>query len=182
MEDRRAERRRHAGPAFGTDGTVYVALEQSRRRVPPPRGSREDARSYATRWWRSIAKTLKPKDWFTAAGADFNASPIVVRYKDKDLVAATAQDGRLYLLDGASLGGADHKTALHVTAKYTAGGGRRPGLATWEARGHALDPGDRRPGRLAAEPASSSPPNGPVGRAGERRRLQARPIRAARWR
>ena len=46
----------------------------------------------------------------------------------------SGNDGRLYLLDAASLGGADHRTPLHVTAKYSApatGGG----LATWEDDG-----------------------------------------------
>ena len=47
---------------------------------------------------------------------------MVIRHKDKDLVAAAANDGKLYLLDSASLGGADHKTPLHVTPKYTAAG------------------------------------------------------------
>ena len=76
-------------------------------------------------------ETLKPKDWFTAPGADFNATPIVIRHKDKDLIAATANDGRLYLLDAASLGGSDHKTPLAVTAKFTdAGAGTA--LATFE--------------------------------------------------
>ena len=79
-------------------------------------------------------KTLERKDWFIADGADFNASPMVIRYKDRDLVAVTGNDGRLYLLDGASLGGADHKTPLHVTAKYTAAGAGMA-LATWEDQG-----------------------------------------------
>ena len=38
------------------------------------------------------------------------------------------------MLDGASLGGADHKTPLHVTAKYTAAGAGMA-LATWEDQG-----------------------------------------------
>ena len=82
--------------------------------------------------------TLQPKDWFTADGADFNTSPVVIRHKDKDLVAAAGNDGRLYLLDGASLGGADHKTPLHVTAKYTAAGAGG-GAGDLGGRGHAVD-------------------------------------------
>ena len=73
----------------------------------------------------------------------------------------TGNDGRLYLLDGASLGGADHKTPLHVTAKYTAAGAAA--LATWE------DDGTRwivapRPARHAAgrevHRERPAPPNG----------------------
>ena len=40
-------------------------------------------------------KTLERKDWFIANGADFNASPMVIRYKERDLVAVTGNDGRL---------------------------------------------------------------------------------------
>jgi outer membrane protein assembly factor BamB len=40
----------------------------------------------------------------------------------------------MYLLAAASLGGADHKTPLHVTPKYTAPGAGA-GLATWESQG-----------------------------------------------
>ena len=77
---------------------------------------------------------MQPKDWFTADAADFNASPVVFKHKDRELVAASGNDGRLYLLDAASLGGADHRTPLHVTAKYSAPG-TGGGLATWEDEG-----------------------------------------------
>jgi hypothetical protein len=129
------------GPAFGGDGTLYVALGNA-----PERGDR----TYANAIVALDRATLQPKDWFSAPGVEFNAAPIVLRYKSapdrvadaaddgrrdrRDLVAATADDGRMYLLDGASLGGADHKTPLHVTAKYTAPGARA-GLATWESQG-----------------------------------------------
>ncbi len=78
--------------------------------------------------------SLQPRDWFSAPGADFNASPIVIRHKDTDLVAVTGNDGKLYLLDGASLGGGHHKTPLHVTSKFTATGAGTA-LATCEDQG-----------------------------------------------
>jgi len=115
-----------AGPAFGGDGTLYVALGHA---------ARGGDSTYANAIVALDRATLKPKDWFSAPGVEFNAAPIVLRSKaDSDLVAATADDGRMYLLDAASLGGADHKTPLHVTAKYTAPGARA-GLATWESQG-----------------------------------------------
>lgn len=137
------------GPAFGTDGTLYVALGNA---------PRVGVSTYANSVVSLDRATLKPKDWFSAAGVEFNASPIVLRFKDHDLVAATANDGRMYLLDGASLGGADHKTPLHVTPKYTAGGAGA-GLATWESEGT----------RWILAPVSGAPqaglkfaPNGPT--------------------
>jgi outer membrane protein assembly factor BamB len=59
---------------------------------------------------------------------------MVMRHNSKDLVIATANDGRLYVLDSTSLGGADHNTPLHVTAKYTAAGATA-GASTWEDQG-----------------------------------------------
>lgn len=113
------------GPTFGPDGTLYVATTK-------------DASSTANRFANAVvaldAATLQPKDWLTADGADFNASPVVFKHKDRTLVAASGNDGRLYLLDAASLGGADHTTPLHVTAKYSAPG-TGGGLSTWEDDG-----------------------------------------------
>jgi hypothetical protein len=109
------------GLALGTDGTLFVALGKAPAKSPAP--------SYSEAVVSLDRATLKPKDWFT--GADFNATPIVIRHQEKDLVAATANDGRLYLLDGASLGGSDHKTPLAVSGRFGATGG----LATFEDGG-----------------------------------------------
>jgi len=123
-----------AGPTLGTDGTVYVATTEaiaSAVALPAREGT---GLIHASIVAALDPKTLRLKDWFTAPGADFNATPVVFRYKDKDLVVATANDGKLYVLDSAALGGADHKTPLHVTAKYTAPG-VSAGVATWEDQG-----------------------------------------------
>jgi outer membrane protein assembly factor BamB len=122
------------GPALGTDGTVYVATAKGPAGTAAEPAAPGEPASFANSVVALDAKTLKPKDWFTADGADFNASPVVIHQGDKDLVAAVGNDGRLYLLDGAQLGGADHKTPLFVTPKFSqpqAGGG----LATWEDDG-----------------------------------------------
>jgi outer membrane protein assembly factor BamB len=117
-----------SGPAFGTDGTLYVAT--TKETAATNRG----ATSSANRVVALARETLEPKHSFIADEADFNASPVVFRYKDRELVVASGNNGRLYLLDAASLGGADHRTPLHVTPAYTAphAGG---GLATWEHEG-----------------------------------------------
>jgi outer membrane protein assembly factor BamB len=115
-----------SGVAFGTDGTLYVALGKSP--VKTAAGGHADAVVALSR------ETLEPKDWFTAPGADFNATPIVIRHEDRDLIAATANDGRLFLLDAASLGGSDHRKPLAVTPKFT-GAGAATELATFELDG-----------------------------------------------
>jgi hypothetical protein len=114
------------GVAFGSDGTLYVALGKA------PSDARES--TYANAVVALDRATLQPKDWFSAGAVEFNAAPVVFRYKERDLVAIAGSDGRLYLLDGAKLGGADHKTALHISPKY-ANGAADAGLATWESQG-----------------------------------------------
>ena len=111
-----------AGPAFGADGTLYVATTKDGSTPSSPNANRVVALD---------RPRLQAKDWLATDGADFNASPVVFKHKDRELVAVSANDGRLYLLDARSLGGADHRTPLHVTAKYSAAG-LGGGLATWE--------------------------------------------------
>jgi hypothetical protein len=108
-----------SGLALGTDGTIYVALGTAK------------AAPLADSIVALDRDTLKPTDWLTVAGADFNVTPTIIRHKNTDLIAATANDGRLYLLDAASLGGSDHKTPLAVTAKFTEAGAGTA-LATFE--------------------------------------------------
>jgi len=114
-----------AGPTFGTNGTIYVATTK-------------DAAATPSRYANSVVAldraTLQPKDWLATDDADFNASPVVFKHKDRELIAVSGNNGRLYLLDAASLGGADHRTPLHVSAKYSAPG-TGGGLATWEDEG-----------------------------------------------
>ena len=103
-----------AGLSLGSDGTIYVALGTV--------GAGSASTAHADSLVALDRESLMPKDWFAAPGADFNATPIVIRHANKDLIAATANDGRLYLLDAASLGGSDHQTPLAVSGKYTAAG------------------------------------------------------------
>lgn len=125
----------HAGVAFGADGTVYVALGSA---VAPnfSAGYTPD-RTYANSVVALDRLTLKVKDWFTADDADFNVTPTVIRHNGRDLVAVAGNDGRLYLLDGAKLGGADHRTPMHVAGAYSAPGAGG-GLATFEHEGARL--------------------------------------------
>jgi outer membrane protein assembly factor BamB len=88
-----------AGPAFGPDGTVYAA-------------------STGGQLVALEAKTLALKAEYTTGGAEFSSSPVVFAYKDRNLVAAATKDGRVHLLDAATLGGANHQSAIAVTAAY----------------------------------------------------------------
>jgi hypothetical protein len=120
------------GPTLGTTGDLYVALSAKAPGIATSGSTADTPDGDAV--VVLDGHTLRVKDWFSAAGADFNTSPIVIHEKDRDLIATAGNDGRLYLLDGKSVGGSDHKTPLFVTPKYTAAGAGGA-LATWESDG-----------------------------------------------
>jgi outer membrane protein assembly factor BamB len=110
--------------AFGSDGTIYAAIGD---------GKAADG-GYSNAVVALDSETLRVKDWFTQPGAGFTSIPVVFRSEDKELLAAAAGDGRIFLLDTASLGGADHKTPLDMTPPSS--GSRASvvpaALASWE--------------------------------------------------
>jgi outer membrane protein assembly factor BamB len=70
------------GPAFGPDGTLYVATGDG--------------------VLMSLeAKTLKPKEAYNA-GSPFTSSPVIFQHKDKTLIAAATKDGNIQLVDAAA--------------------------------------------------------------------------------
>ncbi|HEY8551440.1 MAG TPA: PQQ-binding-like beta-propeller repeat protein [Vicinamibacterales bacterium] len=122
-----------SGVALGTSGLVYVATGTAPPNDRPWLGTNGERTKYASSVVALDRATLEPKDQFTIEGAGFNATPIVFRHKGRDLVVASADNGRLYLLDGAALGGTDGRTPLHVTPVFS-GPGNGAGLATWQDR------------------------------------------------
>jgi outer membrane protein assembly factor BamB len=80
-------------------------------------------------------KTLQLKDWFSPAKSDFIASPVIFEHGNRQLLVAANKDGRLYLLDTASLGGTDHRTPLAHSAQYSTGSVDVGALTEWEEGG-----------------------------------------------
>jgi outer membrane protein assembly factor BamB len=107
--------------AFTSAGTPIVA-------IGPGQAA---AGGYANAVVALDPKTLQPKDWFTDASAEVVATPVVFRHNAREIVAAATRDGRILLLDAASLGGANHSTPL--AAPRLPGAAAAPdALATWE--------------------------------------------------
>ncbi len=88
------------GPAFGADGTLYVAT-----------GFSAGDATFAHAIVALDPRTLTAKNWFTAK-APFTSSPVVFAQGNRTLVAASNADGSVYVLDAASLGGAENKSPL----------------------------------------------------------------------
>jgi PQQ-like domain len=120
------------GVTLGTTGTIYVATGKA----PVSKAVRlgEAPKSYASSVVALDPQSLEVKDWVTVDGVAFNSSPIVFRMGERELLAVTADDGKLYLLDSASLGGADHKTPVAASARFS-GAAAGTSLATFEDGG-----------------------------------------------
>ncbi|MES1256940.1 MAG: hypothetical protein ABUS51_00860 [Acidobacteriota bacterium] len=125
------------GTAIGSDGTVYAQI---------PDGSGDVAGKYNDTVL-AMSKDLKVKDYFTPSSSAApvtkgipapGATPVTFPWNGSDVVVAGGRDGRVYLLDSKSLGGADHHTPLAMTepiaspdAKF-AGNGFWGTFASWE--------------------------------------------------
>ena len=103
------------------------------------------------------ARTLQLKDWFTQPAAEFVTGPTIIRHDNKEIVAAATKDGRVLLLDAASLGGADHGTPLAASKSWLGPGARVGGdaLAAWQQQPAA-----------AAAPGPAAAPQAPPPSAG----------------
>ncbi len=87
-------------------------------------------------------RTLEVKDWFSQPAADFVTGPTILRHNGQDIVAAATRDGRVWLLDAKSLGGAGHGTPLHVSKTILGTGAvvSADALAAWSSAPPAAAP------------------------------------------
>ena len=123
-------------PAFSESGTLFVSVgpeghDSSRATCAGVPCSRREGFSNAL-----VAldpKTLTPKGWFSSP-LELSSGPVVIREADQEYVAVGARNGSVYLLDAASPGGADHKTAVDTS---TAMGGRGSLAALRDSEGGA---------------------------------------------
>jgi outer membrane protein assembly factor BamB len=116
-----------AGPTFATNGSISVATGDG---------------AYSSSTYSDAVVALDPvtltlKGWFTPGRTAFTASPVAFEFHGRDLIVAVNSDGRLYMLDAASPGGADHGTPLSKTPPYapSAAGFDAGALTTWEDAG-----------------------------------------------
>jgi len=109
-------------------------------------------------------KTLKLRDWFTQPTSEFVTGPTVFRHGTKDIVAAATKDGRVMLLDAASLGGANHSTPLLVSRPVVATGGfiAAEALATWARSVAATSTAPTQAMRWVLVPVSGRPSDAPA--------------------
>ena len=103
-------------------------------------------------------KTLKVKDWFTQPTTEFVTGPTIVEQNGKQIVAAATKDGRVVLLDAASLGGSNHSTPLFASMPVTGKGGAisADALAAWQQSAASA-------AAQTPAPGGATPPQSPAG-------------------
>jgi hypothetical protein len=126
------------GTAIGTNGIVYGQVAEGHGSV---------AGNYNDTVLALNPKTLAVEDYFTPSGSmppmktgveSPNVTPAYFSWNGKELLVAGGRDGRLYLLDATSLGGADHHTPLYRSQpvvnpdSHFGGNGIWGTFATWE--------------------------------------------------
>lgn len=127
-----------AGAAMTSDGKLLV--ETGDGTWDPEKGEYSDTVI-------ALSKDLKLVDYYTPANHRWiskkdldmgNMSPVVFKYKNWEMAAASGKEGVIYLLDTKSLGGADHRTPLYRSPLLTnddvnfAARGFWGALSTWE--------------------------------------------------
>jgi hypothetical protein len=106
--------------------------------------------------------TLQLRDWFSQPDAEFVTGPMVFRQGTRDVVAAATKDGRVVLLDVASLGGANHATPLFASRPVVASGRSvaAEALATWARAAATTSASPNSTTRWLLVPVSGRPSDG----------------------
>lgn len=103
-----------AGPAIGADGTIYFESGDH------PYDAKTGQLSTSVQAYTFADDALKLKDyytptnyeWLTKRDLDLNTTPVVFPYKERELLVGGGKEGRFFMLDSKSIGGADHQTPL----------------------------------------------------------------------
>jgi outer membrane protein assembly factor BamB len=148
--------------SFATDGTIFAAIGPgTSASASATAGQGGDSKVNAI--VSLDPKTLQLKDWFTQPGVEFVTGPTVFKHNDREIVAAATKDGRVLLLNAASLGGATHSTPLVASAPALAAVAGNA-LATWQELTIAPAPAPAPAAATATTPpaAPQGPPAPPI--------------------
>jgi outer membrane protein assembly factor BamB len=131
-----------AGPAVGSDGTIY--FESGDGPYDPSAGKLSTSVEAFT--FSNDRLTLKdyysPTNhvWLTRRDLDMNVTPVVFPYQGRDLLVGSGKEGRYFLMDSKSMGGSDHMSPLFRSELYSNKNvnfqteGTWGSLASWQAK------------------------------------------------
>ena len=98
------------GQAAGADGTIYVSAGNGELHA-------------------LAAKTLEPLRNFKTGGVELSSSPVLFEHKGKDMIAVSTVDGKVHVIDAASMSAAASSDAV-LGAGYAVGA-----LTSWQDSG-----------------------------------------------
>jgi len=131
-----------AGPAIGSDGTVYFASGDGAYDA----GAGKLSTSVLAYTFSNDQLTLKdyysPSNhvWLTRRDLDMDVTPVVFPYQGRDFIVASGKEGRYFLLDSKSIGGSDHMTPVFRSDLFSNKNvnfqteGTWGSLASWQAK------------------------------------------------
>jgi outer membrane protein assembly factor BamB len=104
-----------AGPAIGADGTIYLETGDGVYDVAAGKLSTTVLAYTETGDALTVKDYYTPSNhlWLTKRDLDMNTTPVVFPYQGRDLLVGSGKEGRYFLMDSKSLGGADHETPLY---------------------------------------------------------------------
>ena len=131
-----------AGAAIGSDGTIY--FESGDGAYDAAAGKLSTSVEAFT--FSNDKLTLKDyyspsnHEWLTRRDLDMNTTPVVFPYKGREYIVASGKEGRYFLMDSQSIGGADHLTPTYRSELYSNKNvnfqteGTWGSMASWESR------------------------------------------------
>ena len=131
-----------AGPAVGTDGAIYFESGDGPYDAPTGKLSTSVEAFTFSNDQLTLKDYYSPSNhvWLTRRDLDMNATPVVFPYKGRDLLVGSGKEGRYFVMDSKSMGGADHLTPLFRSELYSNKNvnfqteGTWGSLASWEAK------------------------------------------------
>ena len=104
-----------AGPAADSEGTLYFESGDGRYDLK----AGELATSFQSFTFSGDTITLQDyytpsnREWLTMRDLDMNTTPVIFPDEGRELIVGSGKEGRFFMLDTKSLGGADHQTPLY---------------------------------------------------------------------
>ncbi len=131
-----------AGPAVGSDGTVYFASGDGAYDAAAGKLSTSVLGFTFANDQLTLKDFYSPSNhvWLTRRDLDMNVTPVVFPFKGREFIVASGKEGRYFVLDSKSMGGADHMTPVFRSELYSNKNvnfqteGTWGSLTSWEAK------------------------------------------------
>ena len=131
-----------AGPAVGSDGTIYFESGDGAYDASTGKLSTSVEAFTFSNDQLTLKDYYSPSNhvWLTRRDLDMNATPVIFPYKGRDLLVGSGKEGRYFVMDSKSMGGADHETPIFRSELYSNKNvnfqteGTWGSLASWESK------------------------------------------------